>query len=73
MNTDNLGIGLLIGWLGLLITIICNWIYGAVICFKASVILGIVGLFIPPLFPVASLVKIITGTNIALWIVSKVN
>lgn len=74
INWDNFGV--FIGCILILLYIMCifsilaSLVYGLIIAFSASIILGIICCFIPPIFTIIGLVKFLTGVNLAIKLVN---
>lgn len=56
-------------WLALVIVMIAAWVHGIVLAFSASVLLGIICIFIEIPFPVFAIAYWITGVDLAQKIV----
>ncbi|HEY9774657.1 MAG TPA: hypothetical protein V6C81_12710 [Planktothrix sp.] len=57
------GFGLI--WVAVSLLSVVAWVYGAILTFKASVVLGIVGFFFLVPYPIEAICHVITGYDIA--------
>lgn len=53
----------------LVLTLIGSAIYGVLLAFSASVLVGVIFMFIPPMFMISGLVMLLSGNNVPQMIV----